>query len=65
MKTVTVASEVLGNQFLPYLQALVIPNGALTDEGVTDLLVLLDPLLVDPTKKTSGVRLGDQVVSLN
>jgi hypothetical protein len=65
MKTVTIASEVLGNQFLPYLQALVIPKGAITDEGVTDLLVLLDPLLVDPTKKTSGVRLGDQVVSLN
>jgi hypothetical protein len=65
MKTVTLASETLGNQFSPYLQALVIPNGAITDDGPTDLLVRLDPLLVDPNKKTSGVQLGYQVFSLS
>lgn len=64
MTTVTLASETLGNQFTPYLQAQVLPKAAITDDGVTDLLVLLDPLLVDPNKKTSGVRLGSQVFSL-
>jgi hypothetical protein len=65
MKTVTLISEALGRQFSPYLQAFVVPQGARTQNGPTDLLVRLDPLLVDPNKKTSGFELGSQVISLN
>jgi hypothetical protein len=65
MKTVTLASDTLGSQFAPYLQALVLRNAAITDDGVTDLLVRLDPLLVNPNKKTSGVMRGSQVFSLS
>lgn len=65
MKTVTLASDTLGSQFTPYLQALLLPNAAITDDGVTDLLVRLDPLLVNPNKKTAGVMRGSQVFSLS
>lgn len=65
MKTVTLASETLGPQFNPYLQALLLHDAAITDDGVTDLLVRLDPLLVDPNKKTSGVMRGSQLVSFS
>jgi hypothetical protein len=50
-RRVGLTSDVLGRQFNPYLQGMVLPGGLDVNGEITELLVQIDPIKVDPRSK--------------
>lgn len=48
-RLVAVTNDILGRQFSPYLQGMVVPGGLMVDGQKREMLLQTDPLNVDPT----------------